>query len=171
MIQKLISGDQTGADRAALDVAISFNIAYGGWIPKGRKTEDGTLPDKYQLQEVPTASYPARTEKNVLESDGTVIFPHGLLTGGSKLTQKVAKKHNKPCLHINLNETPGYYAVFLIRKFLYENNVEILNVAGPRASGDPEIYEEVFDIIKGVYRTDMIKLQSHGSEESGELGG
>ena len=74
MIKKIISGGQTGADRAALDVAIKLGIRHGGWIPKGRKTEDGPLSDKYQLQEMPTASYPARTEQNVIDSDGTLII-------------------------------------------------------------------------------------------------
>jgi len=86
MLQKIISGGQTGADRAALDFAIGFDIPHGGWIPKGRKTEDGVLPDKYKLKEMPTASYPKRTEKNVLDSDGTLILSHGKLTGGSALT-------------------------------------------------------------------------------------
>jgi hypothetical protein len=108
MIKKIFSGGKTGDDRAALDVAIKFNILHGGWIPKGRLTEDGPLPDKYQLQEMSTTSYPKRTEQNVIDSDGTVIFTHGSLKGGSKLTQKLASKHDKPCLHINLNEIPDY---------------------------------------------------------------
>ena len=72
-------------------MAIEFDIPHGGWIPKGRKTEDGVLPARYQLQEMPTASYPKRTEKNVLDSDGTLIVSHGKLTGGSALTLKMAK--------------------------------------------------------------------------------
>jgi len=159
MIKKIISGGQTGADRTALDVAIKFNIPHGGWIPKGRKTEDGPLSDKYQLQEMSTGSYPKRTEQNVIDSDGTLIISHGSLKGGSKLTQKCAHKHHKTCLHINLNEIPDYNAVFLVRKWMYENDVEILNVAGSRASKDPEIYKKVFDITKGVYWTDKIKGQ------------
>jgi hypothetical protein len=165
MIKKIISVGQTGADRAGLDVAIKFNISHGGWIPKGRKTEDGTLPDMYRLQEMPTSSYPARTEKNVLDSDGTVIFSHGPLTGGSKLTQQLATKHDKPCLHIDLNEVPGYNAVFLLRRWMFENNVKILNVAGSRTSKDPEIYKKVFDIIKGIYWTDRLKAQDQDTVE------
>jgi len=80
MLTKIISGGQTGADRAALDAAIDLGIPHGGWIPKGRNAEDGTLPDKYQLQEMPTASYPKRTEQNVIDSDGTLILSHGNLT-------------------------------------------------------------------------------------------
>ena len=165
MIKKIISGGQTGADRAALDVALLLNVAHGGWIPKSRKTEDGTLPDKYRLQEMPTACYPARTEKNILDSAGTVIFSHGSLTGCSKLTQKLAQKHNRPCLHVNFNEVPDYNAVFIVRKWMYENNVETLNVAGPRASGDSQIYDAVYRVIKGVFWTDRIKGQNQHNDK------
>ena len=103
MIKKIISGGQTGVDQAALDVAIDLGIPHGGWIPKGRKTEDGILPAKYQLQEMPTSSYPKRTEKNVLNSGGTLIICHGKLTGGSALTRKMAKKHDRPWLHADMD--------------------------------------------------------------------
>lgn len=89
MIEKIISGGQTGADRAGLDVAIELGIPHGGWIPKGRKTEEGPLPAKYKLKEMRTTSYPKRTEKNILDSDGTVIFTFGKLTGGSELTRRL----------------------------------------------------------------------------------
>ena len=96
MLRKIISGGQTGADRAALDAAIELGIPHGGWIPKGRLTEDGPLPDRYQLVEMPTASYPKRTEQNVIDSDGTLIVTHGKLTGGSALTQKLARSMDAP---------------------------------------------------------------------------
>ena len=105
MIQKIISGGQTGADRAALDFAIKHNIPHGGWIPKGRKAEDGTLSEQYQLQEMPTGSYPARTEKNILDSDGTLIVSHGRLTGGSARTKEFAEQHRKPWVHIDRKAT------------------------------------------------------------------
>jgi len=87
MLQEIISGGQTGADSAALDVAIEFDIPHWGWIPKGQKREDGTLPDKYQLMEMPTASQPKRTEKNILDSDGSLILSHG------KLVEETASGH------------------------------------------------------------------------------
>ena len=102
MIQKIISGGQTGADRAALDVAIELGISHGGWIPKGRKTEEGPLPEKYQLQEMPTGSYQKRTQQNVIDSHGTLIISHGKLTGGSAFTRRLAKIHKRPFLHIDL---------------------------------------------------------------------
>ena len=79
MIKKIISGGQTGADQAALDVAIESGIPHGGWIPKGRKTENGRLPDKYQLKEMATSSYPKRTEQNIIDSHGTLIISNGKL--------------------------------------------------------------------------------------------
>ena len=87
MVTKIISGGQTGADRAALDVAIKLGILHGGWIPKGRLTENGKLDDKYQLKEMDTANYNQRTEQNVIDSNGTLILSHGKLTGGSDYTQ------------------------------------------------------------------------------------
>ena len=148
MIEKIISGGQTGVDQAALDVAIELNISHGGWIPKGRKTEDGILPDKYQLKEMPTASYPPRTEKNILDSDGTLIICHGKLTGGSALTRKMAKKHDRPLLHLDMDKLSVSDASKTTASWIGRNNVQVLNVAGSRASKNPEIYKTTVEILK-----------------------
>ena len=160
MIEKIISGGQTGADRGAIDAAIKYSFPYGGWIPKGQLTENGTLPDEYKLKEMPTKNYPARTEKNVLASDGTVIITHGKLTGGSALTKKLAKKHKRPYLHINLNETPTFLASSKINALINENNIEVLNVAGSRASKDPQIYEDTKYIIQGVILLQLVNARA-----------
>jgi hypothetical protein len=151
MIEKIISGGQTGADQAALDAAIGLDIPHGGWIPKGRITEDGPLPSKYNLVDMPTKSYPERTKKNILESDGTLIFSHGKLTGGSAYTRKIAKQHANPCLHINLDNTGAFMASTENNDWLNENDIKILNVAGARGSKDPLIYEKVMFTIERVY--------------------
>jgi len=148
MIQKIISGGQTGADRAALDFAIRHNIPYSGWVPKGRKTEDGTLPEKYHLQEMPTGQYSKRTEKNVLDSDGTLILSHGLQTGGSALTTGFADHHRKPWIHIDLEITSYPEAARMIREWVERSGVKIMNVAGARASKDPMIYHAVMDLLE-----------------------
>jgi len=153
-IKKIISGGQTGADRAALDVAIKLNIPHGGWIPKGRKTEDGTLPDKYQLQEMTTASYPKRTEKNVFDLDGTLIISHGKLNGGSALTRKLAKKHDRPWVHIDMDELSVLDAAKTIRSWVDRNKIQVLNVAGPRDSKDPKIYRTAVDVLGTVLTVD-----------------
>ena len=150
MLKKIMSGGQTGADRAALDVALKFDIPHGGWIPKGRKTEKGPLPVKYQLQEMPTDSYPARTEKNVIDSDGTLIIARGKLTGGSDYTRKMTLKHRKQLLGIDLNLTGHYDAASLAASWIRMQHVKVLNVAGPRASEDRQIYSDVVIILEQV---------------------
>lgn len=156
MIRKIVSGGQTGVDQAALDAAIKLGIPHGGWVPKGRKTENGPLPSKYNMQEMPTSNYTDRTEQNVLDSDGTLIISRGRLTNGSEYTQKMAMKHNRPWLHIDLNKKPKFHASTIIITWLDENRVEILNVAGPRASKDSELYLDVVNIIEGVYYLALI---------------
>lgn len=148
MLKKIISGGQSGADQAGLDAAIKHNIPHGGAIPKGRLTEDGVLPEKYLLEEMASVSYPKRTEKNVVNSDGTVIFTHGKLTGGSMLTRKKAMEHCKPVLHLDMLVLDLERAVALLKGFIQENGIEVLNVAGSRASKDNQIYEATFSVIE-----------------------
>jgi hypothetical protein len=151
MLKKIISGGQTGADRAALDFAIKYKIPHGGWIPKGRLAEDGPLPKKYKLKEMTTTSYPKRIEQNAIDSDGTVIFSHGRLTGGSAYTKKMANKHNKPHLHIDLSKHEVLVASLEILTWKDENKIGTLNVAGPRASKDPKIYKVVKDVLEALW--------------------
>lgn len=141
MLSKIISGGQTGADRAALDAAMRSGIPHGGWIPKGRRAEDGPLAATYRLREMPTENYAERTEKNVMDSDGTLIVSHGAPTGGTEHTRKMALKHGKHMLHIDLNLYANLMdAALLVRDWLAIHNIQTLNVAGPRASKDSRIY-------------------------------
>lgn len=131
----LVSGGQAGADRAGLDWAIAQDIHHGGWCPRGRKTEDGVLPDRYQLQETPTSGYLQRTEWNVRDSDATLIFTlDDGLDGGSKRTAAFADRLGKPWLHVRSGVHPKYVARFLIR-----HGMKTLNVAGKRESAAPGI--------------------------------
>lgn len=151
MIKKIISGGQTGADQAALDTALKLDIPHGGWIPKGRKTEGGRLHDKYQLQEMPTSSYPKRTVQNIIDSDGTLIISNGELTDGSAYTREMALAHQKPWLHIDLNHISKFDAAMKTSEWLLKNRIEIVNVAGPRSSKDPGIYQAVKDVLESAY--------------------
>ncbi len=148
LLMKIISGGQSGADLAALDAAISLGIEHGGWLPKGRKTESGPLPSRYSLKELPTGKYRARTEQNVRDSDGTLICSFGPLTGGSALTEALTIKHHRPCLHIDLELFPGDKAVAAVERWYKDNKIQTLNVAGPRASNNPHIYDAVFTLIQ-----------------------
>ena len=161
MVRKIISGGQTGADRAALDFAIEWNISHGGWIPRGRKAEDGRLPEKYRLKEMHTTDYTRRTEQNVVDSDGTLIFSHGSLTGGSSLTRKMALKHGRPWLHVDLLKINSFSAAQSIYAWLTEHRISVLNVAGPRQSQDAKIYRATFDILEAVYHLSTINSHMH----------
>ena len=167
MIKKIISGGQTGADRAALDVAIKLNIPHCGWIPKGRITEEGPLPDKYQLQEMPTDSYSKRTEQNVKDSDGTLIISRGRPTGGSDYTREMALKHKKHLLHIDLNLTTSFDAASLVNSWIKMHQLKILNVAGPRASKDPNIYVDAFRILEWAFK--IYRLEDLSPAQKAEL--
>ncbi|MBL7176960.1 MAG: putative molybdenum carrier protein [Desulfobacteraceae bacterium] len=157
MIKKINSGGQTGADQAALDTAIKWDIPHGGWIPKGGRTEAGPLPDRYQLKEMPTGNYPARTEQNVIDSDGTLIITHGELTGGFEYTWKMTKKHSRPYFHADLSITSYSDSAQAIYSWIKEHSIEILNVAGSRASKDPDIYRAVMKILEIVFHLDPIE--------------
>src|SRR4051812_36060369 len=135
----IVSGGQTGADRAALDFAIAHKIRHGGWCPLGRVAEDGRLPKRYRLKETPS-SYPAvRTRWNVRDSDATIIFSlKKRLSGGTKLTEKLARKYGKPFLKI---VAPGRNAARSFQAFVRKHEVNVLNVAGPRESGQAGIYK------------------------------
>ena len=138
-LAKIVSGGQTGADRAALDWAIDHRIAHGGWCPRGRRAEDGAIPVRYQLSETPSERYEERTAWNVRDSDGTVILTLSTaLSGGSLTTAERARDLAKPCLHVS-QEGDGAAAADALRHFVDAHSIAVLNVAGPRASGEPGI--------------------------------
>ena len=147
---KIISGGQTGADQAALDAAIALKIAYGGWLPKGRKTENGPLAPRYALRELKSARYRDRTEKNILTADGTLIFSFGPLTGGSALTEALAIRHDRPFLHIDFELVDRLQAAVLVETWLQAMQIATVNVAGPRASSEARIYEAVYALLTGI---------------------
>jgi hypothetical protein len=144
-IRKIISGGQTGVDRAALDAAIERGITGGGWCPKGRASEQGPIPDHYPLIETPLADPTQRTEWNVRDADATLIIAQGKLTGGAALTQRLATSLPKPSLVIDPAEATSTATV---RAWLNEYAVRTLNVAGPRASTDPQIYELALGLLR-----------------------
>lgn len=149
MITKVVSGGQTGIDRAALDVARKLEIPHGGWCPKGRLAEDGPLSEDYSLKETPSAEYTQRTEWNVRDSDGTLIITGGIPTGGTAYTIRKAKDLNKPCLILDLNK-----AILLqdIKDWIQRHDITVLNIAGPRESQKPGIYNTGLQLITSILK-------------------
>jgi len=137
VIRKVISGGQTGVDRAALDVAMELGIRCGGWCPKGRLAEDGVIDRRYPLEETGSKSYSQRTEWNVRDSDGTLIVTVGEPTGGTALTIRAAGEMGRPCIII---DPSGARGVTTFREWVEKEKVESLNVAGPRESTLSGIY-------------------------------
>lgn len=142
MLRRIVSGGQTGVDRAALDAAIAAGVEHGGFCPRGRRAEDGPLPARYQLEELDDPGYPARTEANVIYSDATLIVAERPLTGGTALTARLAQRHGKP-LRI---ESPAA-DLEALAAWLDSIGVGILNVAGPRESTSPGIYRKAFAVV------------------------
>ncbi len=147
-VTRIISGGQTGVDRGALDAAIVLGIAHGGWCPKGRRAEDGPIADKYQLTETDSIDYTIRTEKNVADSDGTLILYREQLQRGTLLTHKIAKQIGKPLLRVRLDRP---VSIDRVVRWLAEHSIHVLNVAGPRASSYPTIEQQTFDLIKKIF--------------------
>jgi hypothetical protein len=144
MVQKIISGGQTGVDRAALDWAIAKGIPHGGWCPAGRIAEDGAIPERYHLCETPTRRYPQRTRWNVRDSDATLIISSSTeLTGGSLATKGWATRINRPYLHVY----PSYGWRDSLHEFLKTHPIQVLNVAGPRRSASTNLECFVYEVL------------------------
>lgn len=139
MVEKIISGGQTGVDQAGLDFAIEKGIPHGGYVPRGRKSEAGPIPAKYTMIEHRSEAYPPRTEANVLEADATVVFTSGLLNNerGCLLTVNICRLRKKPFVVISLTEDDSVGVDRL--KGLLNAGVKVLNVAGPRGSHQPDV--------------------------------
>ena len=136
VITRIVSGGQTGVDRVALDVAMQLGLPHGGWCPRGRRAEDGPIPARYALRETRSPAYKVRTERNVLDSDGTLIICRGPLRGGTLLTRRLAAQHARPCRSVDL---AGTHCAREVADWVRRERIAVLNVAGPRESTAPGI--------------------------------
>jgi len=136
---KIISGGQTGVDRAALDAGMEAGLPVGGYVPKGRLAEDGVVPDIYPMIELRSKDYKSRTKKNVLESDGTLILNTGALVSGTALTARIATENEKPLMIVQLDRE---YRIDAVIQWLNENHIGVLNIAGPREPQDKHRFDQ-----------------------------
>lgn len=149
-VRRIVSGGQTGADRGGLDAARDLGLEQGGFCPRGRRAEDGAVPDTYPVVELATRSYPARTRANVEHSDATVVFSIGPPDGGSALTLRLARAAGKPALAIDLAASSDDDAAAALAAFVA--GVDTLNVAGSRESNAPGIAARVRAVVGAAAR-------------------
>lgn len=146
----IVSGGQTGVDRAALDTAMLLNIEHGGWCPSGRLAEDGPIPTRYQLKETRSNEYPVRTEQNITDSSATLILHEGRISGGTLLTKRLCKTLKKPCFTIKIADQ----TIDAVQLWLTVQTPEILNIAGPRESSSPGIHARCKDFLLRTFSVD-----------------
>ena len=147
-LNKIVSGGQSGVDRAALDVALELGLPCGGWCPKGRLAEDGKIAAHYPLQETTSSKYQVRTDWHVRDSDATLILNLGRLEGGTALTETLADSYRSPCMVVDLESDQDVERVLC---WLEGNRVSILNIAGPRGSKRPDVYRRAFDFLHRLF--------------------
>jgi hypothetical protein len=143
----IVSGGQSGVDRAALDVAQELGLECGGWCPAGRWAEDGPIDDRYPLRPTPSSRPAQRTEWNVRDSDATLIIAIGPLAGGTALTRRIAERLGRPALVLDPRQDD---AVDAGRRWLDGRRVTTLNVAGPRESTSPGIHDRAAALLRGI---------------------
>ncbi len=162
-IRRIVSGGQTGVDRAALDVALGLDLPCGGWCPRGRKAEDGPIPRRYPLFETPTAGYQQRTEWNVRDADGTLVLCCGHATGGTALTIRLARRRRRPLLVLDLNLDPS---PSLVREWVRDQRIRVLNVAGPRESRCPGVHGRAVRFLRAALTSNRGRDSSAANPDS-----
>jgi len=152
LVTRIISGGQTGVDRAALDLALQLGISISGWCPQGRLAEDGPIPFMYPLQETPSPKSAQRTAWNVRDADGTLILAWGTPTDGTALTIRLAKRFQKPYLVLDLLDQLNQESV---RKWVREKRIGVLNIAGPPESHQAGTYTKARECLWSIFDGDL----------------
>ena len=153
LTMKIVSGGQTGVDRAALDFALKHRIACGGWCPAGRQDEFGQIPEHYPVRELPGGGFAERTLRNVVDSDGTVIIYREKLLGGSEHTLQCCLEQQRPHLLVDAAKMLTVDAGKALDAFIREHNIKTLNVAGPRQSEWTHGYEYTGAVLEGCLKS------------------
>ena len=156
-VTQIVSGGQTGVDRAALDAGLKCGIAIGGWCPRGRRSEAGPIPEQYPLTETVARSYAVRTAWNVRDSDGTLVIVLDEISSGTKLTLTAAREQGKPSKVVHLRpsdaaslfttENPPNDQIQSVVDWLRDRRIRVLNVAGPRGSSHTDVYSEALEFM------------------------
>lgn len=179
-IAQVVSGGQTGVDRAALDAAMQAGLPVGGWCPRDRRSEDGSVPERYPLKETAARSYAVRTEWNVRDSDGTLVVVLDEISSGTRMTVEAARTHGKPLKveHLAPDARSGLLSgensedeqVMSVVDWIRRHKIAVLNVAGPRGSSSPEMYPRARKFLTKVFLALKPEAVSGGDQDEPPAG-
>ncbi|TVQ32742.1 MAG: molybdenum cofactor carrier [Phycisphaeraceae bacterium] len=163
MIERIISGGQTGVDRAALDAALETGFPCAGWAPRGRLAEDGPIPERYPLKETPDDDVEQRTEWNVRDADGLLILTLGPTDIGTDHAARCAESAAKPILFIDMERMSASDAADEIIEWSNWRGLSAINIAGPRESSSPGVYDKALAVVRALLQRPELK---NGSENA-----
>jgi len=166
IVDQIVSGGQTGVDRAALDAALQLKFACGGWCPRGRKAEDGSIDASYPLEETPSRSYVQRTRWNVRDSDGTLVLTYGPATGGTALTLQIADELDQPSMMVDIASPLVVSQATAVQRWLHAQHIRILNVAGPRGSHHPDVHKRALSFVKTILQMPALPRKGARNRDS-----
>lgn len=161
MIRKIISCGQSGVESAALDTAIRLGIAHGGWTSRGKRNDSGRLPAGYDLKETSSMGVQEAMEKNVLESDGTLIVSRGVQTAGPTKAAQLALKYHRQFLHVDLKQYALFEAASLACSWMSQRHIKIVFVTGPLAGEEPQIYMQTRKLLETAFYLSFVKSNLH----------
>lgn len=168
MLKKIISGGQSGVEMAALETAVRLNIPHEGWAFQRKRAKEGAWPEQYNLKTIKMPSYHDRLEKNIMDSDGTVILTHGQLIIGTKIIKYLTNQNNKPSLYIDLTECSINHAISSIRKWMASHEIETVYFTGSKPVDESNIYEEAARVIQGVCGVEREQKMLNGFQPESE---
>ena len=157
MIRKIISCGQTGVELAALDIALKLGIAHGGWTSRGRRNEEGALPGHYELKETVSLGFQEALEKNVVESDGTLVISKGIKSSGPTRAVQMALKHQRQFLHVDLRQYALFEAASLTNSWMSQKMIQVVYITGPMASEDAQLYPQTRKLLETAFYLGFVK--------------
>ncbi len=157
VIRKIISCGQTGVESAALDIALKLGITHGGWTSRGRRNEEGAIPDLYDLMETISLGFNEALEKNVAESDGTLVISRGIKSPGPTKAVQMALKHQRQFLHVDLRQYALFEAASLANSWMSQKMIQVVYITGPMASEDQQIYQQTRKLLETAFYLGFVK--------------
>jgi hypothetical protein len=161
VIDKIISSGRTGVELAGLDVAVKLGIAHGGWAPRGMRNEQGPLPERYGLQEVPAMGFKHAMEQNIMNSDGTLLVTRGRKTVETRFAVETALSHQRQFLHLDLSQYSSFEAASLASSWISLQRVRVLFITGPSADFDSKLYGQAKKVFETAFYLGFVKTGLH----------